>query len=138
MDKALEELVRQRAGHVCEYCRIPQALYLSHFQIDHIIAQQHGGPTTADNLALACYRCNLHKGPNIASLDSLTGQLVPLFHPRRNRWADHFEWQGAVLVGRTPVGRATISVLAINHPDYVGVREELIEEGLFPSGSSLV
>ena len=135
MDKALEELVRRRAGHLCEFCRMPQALYLTHFPIDHIIAQQHGGPTIADNLALACYRCNLHKGPNIASLDPLSGQLlVPLFHPRCDRWEDHFEWQGPMLIGRTPVGRATINVLAINHPDYFGVREELIEEGLFPPG----
>src|SRR5436309_1771575 len=54
MDAALEQAVWTRAGNACEYCCMPQALYRIPFQIDHIIAEQHGGPTTLDNLALAC------------------------------------------------------------------------------------
>ncbi|MBI4600414.1 MAG: HNH endonuclease [Planctomycetes bacterium] len=77
--------------------------------------------------------CNLHKGPNIAGLDPHTGRLVRLFHPRRDAWADHFEWRGPLLLGRTPVGRVTVVVLAMNHPDQVTLREALIEEGAFPS-----
>lgn len=76
--------------------------------------------------------CNLHKGPNIAGLDVVTGKLVPLFHPRLDRWGSHFEWRGVELAGRTPVGRITIQVLAINDLDFLAVREPLIVEGVFP------
>jgi hypothetical protein len=84
MDDALRSLVR-RGGDVCEYCRLPQAASrFVRFHVEHIIARQHGGPTEPDNLGLSCGFCNFHKGPNIASLDPESGQLAPLFHPRRD------------------------------------------------------
>lgn len=98
----------------------------------NIIARQHGGLTDADNLCLSCFRCNSHKGPNIASLDPETGELVRLFHPRRDDWSEHFEWNGALLAGHTAIGRVTVALLAINHPEYVLLRESLIDEGSFP------
>jgi hypothetical protein len=101
------------------------------FQIDHIIAQQHGGPTILDNLAWSCLHCNKHKGPNIAGIDPLTGQVAPLFHPRRQQWDRNFEWDGPLLKGRTRGARATIQVLAINDPDFAAFRAELIDEGVF-------
>ncbi len=115
---------------------MPQTLYEARFQIDHIIARQHGGQTHLSNLALSCFRCNTYKGPNIAGIDPISGQLTALFHPRRDRWSDHFEWHGPELFGKTPVVRATIAVLAINHPDYLAVRRALMSEGLFPLGES--
>ena len=133
MDAALRRLVRERAGNRCEYCRLHQdqdAFFT--FPIDHVIAQQHGGKTEADNLCLSCYRCNSHKGPNIASLDPSTGEMVRLFHPRRDDWRGHFEWQDALLIGRTPASRATVNLLTVNHPDYVLLREALRDEGTFP------
>jgi hypothetical protein len=132
MDAALEQAVWTRAGSACEYCHMPQAHSGLPFHVDHIIAQQHGGPTTLDNLALACLHCNLHKGPNLASIDPGSGQTVLLFHPRRDRWEDHFEWSGHILVGRTAVGRATIRCLALNDPLYRTVRASLLLEGIFP------
>jgi hypothetical protein len=99
------------------------------FAIDHIVAEQHGGRTISSNLALSCFRCNLHKGPNIAGRDRHTKKLVPLFHPRRHKWSHHFAWDGPLLVGRTAIGRVTIVVLAMNHPDAVALRETLIQEG---------
>ena len=89
-------------------------------------------PRLSTNLALACLHCNRHKGPNIAGRDVATGGLVRLFHPRQDRWSDHFAWSGAELVGRTPIGRITIHVLAINDPDFLAVRQVLIEEQAFP------
>lgn len=133
MRKALKELVWRRAKGACEYCLMPQELYRLPFQIDHIHAKQHGGLTVSRNLALACYHCNLHKGPNIAGVDPESGRLRRLFHPRTDAWIDHFAWDGPYLTGRTAVGRATISVLAINDPLFVAVRELLIEDGAFPS-----
>jgi hypothetical protein len=101
------------------------------FHADHIVARQHGGQTRLENLALACLHCNRHKGPNIAGLDFNTGGLVRLFHPRLDLWKEHFEWSGAALKGRTSIGRATVHVLAINDPDFLAVRETLMQEGVF-------
>jgi hypothetical protein len=108
---------------------MPQAAYRFTFPIDHIIARQHKGKTESRNLALACLRCNAHKGPNISGIDPDTGGIVRLFNPRKDRWNRHFEWSGAVLVGLSAIARATIIVLDINHPSYVAIRTGLISEG---------
>lgn len=129
MNAALVRLVRSRAGERCEYCHLPANLYPLPFHIDHVIPRQHGGITESDNLALACLHCNRHKGPNLSGIDPANGEIVQLFHPRRDMWSAHFEWQGTELVGRTPVGRCTIEVLAINAPDFRAVREWLLKEG---------
>ena len=100
------------------------------FQIDHIIAEKHGGQTVEDNLALACPHCNRFKGPNIAGVDPELGDAVRLFHPRKDDWGGHFRWEGARLVGRTPIGRATVQVLAMNAEDLLAIRIELFTEGV--------
>jgi 5-methylcytosine-specific restriction endonuclease McrA len=123
--------VGRRAHDRCEYCRLPVSVYPLPFSVDHIVARQHGGPTVLENLALACLHCNRHKGPNIAGADPRTGEIVRLFHPRLDRWSDHFEWMRATLTGRTSIGRVTIQVLAINDPDFLAVREALIQEQSF-------
>jgi hypothetical protein len=132
MERSLQELVWRRAGGVCEYCLLPSMHHPVPFQVDHVIAQQHGGETIESNLALACLRCNTHKGPNIAGIDPVTRKIVPLFHPRTQRWDQHFHWDGPILTGVTPSARATIFVLDINHAVRVTLRATLIDEGLFP------
>jgi hypothetical protein len=134
VDRALVELVWARARSRCEYCLIPARYNEAPFQIDHIIARKHGGETEEGNLALSCYSCNSYKGPNIASLDPDSGRLVRLFHPRRDRWPDHFAWDGPQLVGHTAIARATMLVLWMNHPIVVETRALLIAEGGFPPG----
>ena len=84
---ALRQLVRERVTGRCEYCLVREADVLLLHQPDHIIAEQHGGETTPENLALACIHCNRHKGANIASLDPTSGQLIPLFNPRTQAWS---------------------------------------------------
>jgi hypothetical protein len=66
MAGSLEQRVWARAGGACEYCRVLQSADLLPFEIDHVIAQQHRGPTVLSNLALACAADNKYKGPNIA------------------------------------------------------------------------
>jgi 5-methylcytosine-specific restriction endonuclease McrA len=83
-------LVRQRSLTACEYCLIPEASSFFPHEVDHIIARQHGGETLEWNLAFACIVCNKHKGTNLTSIDPQTGAVVPLYHPRRDRWNDHF------------------------------------------------
>lgn len=126
------DFVRGRAGGACEYCRLPEAFYRGVYSVEHMIARQHGGADRDDNLAYACERCNLHKGPNLAGLDPDTGRLTRLFHPRTDHWDDHFAWSGHVVVGLTPIGRTTVRVLAMNHPVTLAVRAALLAEGVFP------
>ena len=132
MERDLREFVFRRALMQCEYCRMPQEFSDATHQIDHIIAEQHRGPTTPENLALACFHCNNHKGPNIAGIDPDTGSIAHLFHPCVDRWAQHFFWKQAILIGLSPTGRATIETLAINVRHRVLHRQSLIEEGVFP------
>ncbi|NLS94414.1 MAG: HNH endonuclease [Planctomycetaceae bacterium] len=126
----LRRRVAERAGHCCEYCRIPQAWTSVPFQLDHVIAEKHEGETSFANLAYACLHCNSFKAPNIAGHDADTGEIVRLFNPRHDNWSDHFEWNGALVMARTAIGRVTVAVLRINLPYRVAVRASLIEEGL--------
>jgi hypothetical protein len=134
MDESLIEGVLRRAGYACEYCLLPQSLHPGPYEVEHVIPTQHGGRTVLSNLACSCLHCNRHKGPNLAGIDYVTSRtkLVRLFNPRRHKWAWHFRWDGPLLVGRTPIGRVTVQVLAMNDPIRVALRQELIAEGLFP------
>lgn len=123
---ATRRLIRERAEHRCEYCCTRQSdePFIT-YQIEHIVAVQHGGGDEEDNLALACSHCNLHKGPNLSGIDPETGVVEPLFHPRRQRWVEHFTFQGPDIIGRTPSGRATARLLKMNAVARVDLRREL-------------
>jgi hypothetical protein len=135
MDEAIASAVRDRAARICEYCRLPQRLHPGPFEIDHVIAKKHAGPTILGNLAFACLHCNKHKGSDLAGIDCETSRtkLVRLFNPRRHKWERHFRWDGPNLVGRTAIGRVTLYVLEMNAPGRITLREQLIAEGVFPS-----
>jgi 5-methylcytosine-specific restriction endonuclease McrA len=126
------DLVHQRADGRCEYCRLHQKFSdLSH-HIEHVIAKQHGGLDNVDNLAFACHYCNLHKGPNLSGIDPVTGAVVPLFHPRRDSWTDHFLSDRTRIESATPVGRATIIVLAMNEGRRLDLRAAILDSGESP------
>jgi hypothetical protein len=99
--------------------------------MDHIRARKHHGLTTLQNTCWACALCNAAKGSNVASYDSESGALVALFNPRADSWSEHFRWRGPLLIALTPVGRATIDVLRINHPERVEHRRLLLAGGLW-------
>ena len=126
--------VRRRAGDACEYCRLSQFVDDVSHQVEHVRPRQHGGTDEADNLALACRTCNLHKGPNLAGVDPQTGQLTRLFDPRQDDWHVHFRFAGPTLVAKTPVGRTTVKVLGINSPRQAETRRILLAEGITFSG----
>ena len=129
MDAAARNLVRRRADNRCEYCLLRQEYsHLTH-HIEHIVAKQHGGSDDADNLALACHRCNLHKGPNLTGFDPESGEIVPLFHPRRDRWAEHFVFRGPRIEGLTAMGRTTVHVLGMNDARRLDLRADLLARG---------
>lgn len=113
--KALRNLVYKRARGFCEYCRISEEDSFTKHQIDHIIAEKHGGLTVEENLALSCTLCNKHKGSDLSSIDNETGEIVPLFNPRKNVWSEHFEIENGYFIGLTPNARATIRLLQSNN-----------------------
>lgn len=136
------DAVRRRAGDRCEYCHLPQSAFRRPFHIEHVVAKQHGGPTQLDNLALACWKCNLKKGPNLSGIDPDTGRVTALFHPRKDEWDDHFSPVigallplGVAIRGLTPVGRATIQVLGLNEDMRQLIRYELWIEGLYQAAT---
>jgi len=102
------------------------------FEIDHIVPMSVGGETVVDNLCLACPPCNRHKGAKLHGQAPDTGQSVPLYHPRRQIWSDHFAWSddGTTLLGLTPIGRATIEALGINRPKMIRLRAIWSKSGL--------
>jgi hypothetical protein len=129
MELATRDLVRRRAAERCEYCRLHQDDNELVHHVEHIVAKQHGGSDDPNNLALACHRCNLHKGPNLTGIDPQTGLVVPLFHPRHDRWPEHFVFLGARIEGLSATGRATVQVLAMNDARRLEVRQEVLKYG---------
>ena len=128
IDTSLRRFVRQRAGNRCEYCGCHQDdLPLVTFHVDHIIARQHDGTDDESNLCLACHWCNFLKGPNLAT--HIDGQLVPLFHPRLQKWNEHFSVEGDRIVGLTPIGCATVELLNMNDDDRRELRWVASQDG---------
>ena len=108
----LRAFVVRRAGDRCEYCRMHQSLQGATFHLEHVRPRSRGGETAADNLALACPQCNLHKADRVQAADPADGRFVPLFDPRRHWWADHFRWEeGRTIAGLSAVGRAAVAAL---------------------------
>jgi hypothetical protein len=131
MDALARETVRQRAGHLCEYCRLPDEFDELPFHVEHVIAKQHGGSDELENLCWSCSRCNLYKGTNIASIDRYTGALTALFHPRNQLWNDHFAFRDARIMGKTAVGRITVQLLHMNDNQRLDLRRDLIRRRIF-------
>lgn len=125
----VRQQVRRRAEGKCEYCLVHEEDGYVGYQIDHIIARKHGGATSLDNLAFACLLCNRYKGSDVAAPDPTTGEIVPLFNPRQQRWQEHFTLQGAVIVARSSIGRATANLLRLNSPERVIERVEFVKAG---------
>jgi hypothetical protein len=130
VDAETRRLVRQRAENRCEYCHLPEVLGDVTFHVEHIVARQHQGGDKLSNLALACDRCNLTKGPNLST--KVEGETVELFHPRQHQWNDHFAFSGPEIVGVTPIGQATVRLLKMNAPRRVAIRRRMLERGETP------
>ena len=127
--------VKQRAAGRCEYCRMHQSLQGATFHVEHVIPRFLGGSSGLDNLAWACPSCNLHKSSRVEVQSPDSHGTVPLFNPRTDKWGDHFRWEGYCLVGLTPVGRATIDALQLNHERRIEIRQAEALFDLFPSGN---
>jgi hypothetical protein len=109
-----------------------QSLQGGQFHIEHVQPQVHGGLTILDNLALACPGCNLKKSDRIVAVDPETDSMVRLFHPRNDRWQDHFEWNQYEVIAKTAIGRGSIFLLEMNHPRRIKIRQAEEMFSLFP------
>jgi HNH endonuclease len=126
--------VALRAGHRCEYCRAPEAVFNLHLEVEHIVPVARGGEDAAANWALSCRACNLHKATHVRGSDPESNTVVRLFHPREDLWEDHFQIdpKSGEIVGRTPIGRATAVRLALNSEAQIAARRQWIRLGIYP------
>lgn len=127
-------LVAQRAAHQCEYCRAPEAIFNFPFEVEHVVPPLHGGMDDATNWALSCHSCNLHKSTHLQGTDVETQTAVRLFHPRSDRWVEHFrvELATGAIIGLTVVGRATVTRLRMDTPAQLAARQQWMRLRLFP------
>jgi hypothetical protein len=123
----LRQFVERRANGCCEYCRSQERFSPQSFSVEHILPRQSGGTTVEENLALSCQGCNNHKAIKTSAVDPATSDIAPLFNPRQQKWFEHFAWNvdSTVIVGLTPIGRATVEVLQLNRNGLVNLRRVL-------------
>lgn len=123
------QIIVERARGCCEYCRRQARFAIQPFSVEHIIPTSQGGKTTPDNLALACQGCHNHKYNKTVERDPISGNIVSLFHPRKQRWSDHFAWNDdyTLVIGLTSTGRATVEALQLN-------REGIVTPDIIPDG----
>lgn len=122
--------VFKRASFQCEYCLISETFSFFAFHVEHIISLKHGGKTELHNLALACPICNINKGTDIATVLPDFPEPIRFFNPRTEKWLDHFNLEpSGFIAGKTPIGKATVKILNLNHPDSIIERKEMLLRG---------
>ena len=128
--------LKRQAGNRCGYCRTSVLLTSQPLSVEQIIPSARGGSSHEDNWWLSCRRCNEHKGIHIDGVDPNTGEQVPVFHPRRQAWHEHFAWSGdgTQVIGVTPCGRATVLALKLNNDDMIAARRLWVSVGWHPPG----
>jgi hypothetical protein len=126
--------VAERAGHRCEYCHAPDSIFNFPFEVEHIVPTAHGGIDEESNLALARRAGNLFKADHLTGNAPTTRKPVRLFHPRKDRWEDHFEVdaESGAIRGLTHVGRATEARLQLNSLLQLEARRLWMRLRIFP------
>jgi HNH endonuclease len=126
--------VRQRSGHLCEFCHASEKWQYVKFTVDHTVPLSLGGSDGLENLALACFHCNRRKTNRLTAIDPQSGKDVPLFNPRQDNWPEHFIWSrdGRLIIGLTATGRATVATLALNRERVIAIRSADLEIGRHP------
>jgi hypothetical protein len=130
----LRRAIAREARYRCGYCLSPELLSGLPLTIDHLIPLSVGGSNEPENLWLACRSCNESKGNRTVGIDRETGMTVPLFNPRTQSWYEHFQWDenGTHILGLTPIGRVTVTMLNLNHEIIVMARGRWVTAGWHP------
>jgi hypothetical protein len=121
---SLRRLVAERADSICEYCLVHEDDTFFGCEVEHIISEKHGGPTTEEKLAYACVFCNRFKGSDIASI-AKSGKLCRFYNPRTDHWSEHFRLEQFAIIPLTEIGEVTVRILELNHSDRLLEREML-------------
>ena len=127
-------VISERANHRCEYCQAPELIFNFPFEVEHIIPLSRQGSNDNDNLALACRSCNLRKGNRVAGIIINSSNEVYFFHPRMDRWQEHFQidTESGRITGITDTGKVTVEYLEMNSISQLTARQVWIQLGLFP------
>jgi hypothetical protein len=133
----LRQRVAERADFLCEYCLIHAEDTYFGCEVDHIISVKHDGPSTASNLAYACFFCNRDKGSDIGSIVWETGAFVRFFNPRTDSWAEHFRLNGVIIEPLSNIGQATARILGFDESERILERQELADWGRYPTMAAL-
>lgn len=133
----LREQIQRADRDICCYCRTSVANSGIPLSFDHIVPRAAGGMTTFENVCLCCRPCNEFKSNLAEAVDPLTGERAALFHPRRQVWAEHFNWSADAsrIEGRTAAGRATVVALRLNRSLLVAARRRWMILGWHPPES---
>lgn len=132
---ALRRRVTARAENLCEYCLLHEDDTFFGCEIDHIISEKHGGKTTENNLAYACFVCNRNKGSDIGSFIPGSQELIRFFHPRLDLWHAHFQLDasdGIRIVALSEIGEATARIFGFNTEERLLERQALQIAGRYP------
>jgi hypothetical protein len=130
----LRRIVTERAKGCCEYCKSQEIFATQNLSVEHIIPIAKNGTSTSDNLALACQGCNNYKHTKTQGRDPVTLEITNLYHPRQQKWENHFTWNDGYIeiIGLTPTGRTTVEVLKLNREGLTNLRLVLNKTGNHP------
>lgn len=133
--KAINDELDTLSKGYCEYCKFMQIYSHDSFVTEHIIPLFLEGSNKLDNLARACGGCNGFKHTFVSAVDPISKKTIPLFHPRKEKWENHFTWSTDFLriIGLTPTGRATVTRLQLNRPQLINFRKIALGFGHPPS-----
>ncbi len=134
LSQELRRLLEEADNGQCVYCQTTVDNTGQALTVDHIVPTAKDGETSFANLCRACRRCNEAKHDQTHALDPLTSEFIPLYHPRRQLWAEHFAWDqsGIRLLGLTAIGRATIIALDMNNEVILFARRRWVNAGWHP------
>lgn len=131
VSERIRAIVKERAGNRCEYCTDFWLYSASQFQIDNILSEKHGGPTTLENLAFCCRPCNIFKGSDLVTVLPGSDDYIPLYNPRKDNWVEHFSLESdGTIISLTLTGEATLKMLKFNAVEQVVARAKLLELGI--------
>jgi HNH endonuclease len=134
ISKALRAKVSANAKYRCGYCLSQEFIIGTPLEIEHIIPETKGGLTVEKNLWLACRQCNDIKNDRTHAKDPISDETVLIFNPSEQTWDEHFVWEkeGEIIIGLTPIGRATVVALKLNRSPLVTSRTYWIQAGWHP------
>lgn len=128
----IREIVKERAFYLCEYCLLHESQSFVGFEIDHIISIKHGGSNEASNLAYTCQYCNQFKGADIGTILLPDEEYIRFYNPRKDKWKNHFDLEGSLIIAKTPQAEATIKMLKLNQPDRLIERQIWLDSNFYP------